>query len=157
MLTADYVQGLVAEAEGVKVEYIETKIKTEGLTFEKYFTPDTMSVHLKEKVIPMVKRGKPGKFKLQRIGDKTLTREEVQKMIYEIIEAARKTEDTFIEAERGGGVIIQMGTYRIAIARPPFSDGFEITIVRPIVKLTINDYKLSGKLIKRLKERQKGY
>jgi len=156
LLTADYVQGLVAEAEGVKVEYIATEIKTEGLTFEKYFTPETMSVHLKEKVIPMAKRGKPGKFKLQKIGKEVLTKEEVQKMIYEIIEAARKTEDTFIEAERGGGVIIQMGTYRIAIARPPFSDGFEITIVRPIVKLTIDDYKLSGKLIKRLKEKAEG-
>jgi len=156
LLTADYVQGLVAEAEGVKVEYIEPEIKIEGLTFEKYFTPDTMSVHLKEKVIPMVKRGKPGQFKLQKIGDKTLTREEVQKMTYEIIEAARKTEDTFIEAKGGGGVIIQMGTYRIAIARPPFSDGFEITIVRPIVKLTLDDYRLSGKLIKRLKEKAEG-
>ena len=94
LITADYVQGLVAEAEGVKVEYIEPEIKTEGLTFEKYLTPETMSVHLKEKVIPMVKRGKPGKFKLQKVGDKPLAREEVQKMIYEIIEAARKTEDT---------------------------------------------------------------
>jgi len=156
LLTADYVQGLVAEAEGVKVEYIEPEVKTEGLTFEKYFTPETMSVHLKEKVIPMVKRGKPGQFKLQKVGDKTLTREEVQKMIYEIIEAARKTEDTFIEAERGGAVIIQMGTYRIAIARPPFSDGFEITVVRPIVKLTLDDYKLSDKLIKRLDSRAEG-
>jgi len=156
LLTADYVQGLVAEAEGVKVEYIAPEIKTKGLTFEKYFNPETMSVHLKEKVVPMAKRGKPGKFKLQKIGKEPLTKEEVQTMIYEIIEAARKTEDTFIEAERGGGVIIQMGTYRIAIARPPFSDGFEITIVRPIVKLIIDDYKLSGKLIKRLKEKAEG-
>jgi len=156
LVTADYVQGLVAEAEGVKVEYIEQEIKTGGLTFEKYLTPETMSVHLKEKVIPMVKRGKPGQFKLQKIGDKPLTREEVQKMIYEIIEAAKKTEDTFIEAEKGGGVIIQMGNHRIAIARPPFSDGFEITIVRPIVKLTLKDYKLSDKLVKRLGGKAEG-
>jgi ATPase len=156
LLTADYVQGLVAEAEGVKVEYMAPIVKTEDLTFEKYFTPDTMSIHLKEKVIPMAKRGKPGQFKLQKIGDKVLTKDEVQKMIYEIIEAARKTEDTFIEAERGGGVIIQMGTYRIAIARPPFSDGFEITVVRPTVKLTMDDYKLSDKLITRLKEKAEG-
>jgi len=156
LLTADYVQGLVAEAEGVKVEYIEPEIKTEELTFEKYFTPDTMSVHLKEKVVPMAKRGKPGKFQLQKIGKDVLIREEVQKMIYQIIEAARKSEDSFIEAERGGGVIIQMGNYRIAIARPPFSDGFEITIVRPIVKLTLDDYRLSEKLIKRLKTKAEG-
>jgi len=156
LVTADYVQGLVAEAEGVKVEYIAPEIKTEGLTFEQYFTPDTMSVHLKEKVVPMAKRGKPGKFKLQVVGDNPLTREDLQKMMYEIVEAARKAEDTFIEAERGGGLIIQMGNYRIAIARPPFSDGFEITVVRPIVKLTLDDYKLSEKLIKRLKTKAEG-
>jgi len=156
LVTADYVQGLVAEAEGVKVEYIAPEIKTEGLTFENYFTPDTMSVHLKEKVIPMVKRGKPGQFKLQNVGEEPLTREEIQKMTYEIVEAAKKSEDAFIEAERGGGAIIQMGNYRIAIARPPFSDGFEITIVRPIVKLTLDDYKLSTKLIERLKKKAEG-
>jgi len=156
LVTADYVQGLVAEAEGVKVEYIAPEVKTEGLTFEKYFTPDTMSVHLKEKVVPMAKRGKPGEFKLQKIAKETLTREELQKMIYEIVEAARKSEDSFIEAERGGGVIVQMGIYRIAIAKPPFSDGFEITIVRPIVKLSMEDYKMSDKLIQRLKEKAEG-
>jgi ATPase len=156
LVTADYVQGLVAEAEGVKVEYIVPEVKTEGLTFEKYFTPDTMSVHLKEKVVPMAKRGKPGEFKLQKIAKETLTREELQKMIYEIVEAARKSEDSFIEAERGGGVIVQMGIYRIAIAKPPFSDGFEITIVRPIVKLSMEDYKMSDKLISRLKEKAEG-
>jgi ATPase len=156
LMTADYVQGLVAEAEGVKVEYIQPEIKTEGLTFEKYFTPDTMSVHLKEKVIPMAKRGKPGDFKLQKIAKELLTREEIQKMAYEIVEAARKSEDSFIEAERGGGVIVQLNNYRIAIARPPFSDGFEITIVRPIIKLRIEDYKMSDKLIKRLREKAEG-
>ena len=155
LLTADYVQALVGEAEGVSVEYIPPEVK-ETLSFEKFFTPDTMSVHLKENVVPMAKRGKPGNFTLQKIGDKPLAKEEIQRMIHEIIEAARKSEDTFIEAERGGSVIIQMGVYRIAIARPPFSDGFEITVVRPIVKLTLDDYKLSEKLIKRLKEKAEG-
>jgi ATPase len=156
LLTADYVQGLVAEAEGVQVEYIAPEVKTEGLTFEKYFTPNTMSVHLKEKVVPMAKRGKPGKFDLLKIDDKVLLRDEIEKMIYEIVEAARKSEDSFIEAERGGSVIVQLGVYRIAIARPPFSDGFEITIVRPIIKLTLKDYRLSDKLISRLKGKAEG-
>lgn len=49
-----------------------------------------------------------------------------------------------------------MGTYRIAIARPPFSDGFEITVVRPTIKLTMDDYKLSDKLITRLREKAEG-
>lgn len=157
LLTADYVQSLVGEAEGVKTKYLPPE-EEEGkeLVFEKYFTPDTMSVHLKENVQPMAKRGKPGQFKLQVIDDKVLTKEQMQNIIQEIVENARKTEDTFIEAERGGSTVIQMGNNRIAIARPPFSDGFEVTIVRPIVKLTLDDYKLSDKLKERLKTKAEG-
>jgi len=157
LVTADYVQSLTGEAEGVKTEYLPPEEQIRGdLVFEKYFTPDTMSVHLKENVRPMAKRGKPGKFKLQTIDDKALTKEQMKKIIEEIIEGARKTEDTFIEAERGGSTIIQMGNNRIAIARPPFSDGFEVTIVRPIIKLTLDDYRLSEKLKERLKTKAEG-
>jgi ATPase len=45
---------------------------------------------------------------------------------------------------------------RIAITRPPFSDGFEITAVRPVADVTLNDYRLSEKLLKRLKGRAEG-
>jgi len=154
-LTADYVQALVGEAEGLRVKHIAPRFDITKLTFKKYFTPDTMSVHLKEGVEAMAKRGKPGKFKLERMGEK-LTRKELKKMIQEIVSTARKSEDSFIESERGGALVIQMENYRIAIARPPFSDGFEITIVRPTVKLTLKDYKLSEKLMKRLKIKAEG-
>lgn len=156
LLTADYVQALTGEAEGVKTEYIPPEVVVKELSFEKYFTPDTMSVHLKENVIPMAKRGKPGKFELVKIDKEPLTKEILQKMIYEIIEYARSSDNAYIEAESGGAVIIQLNEYRIAIARPPFSDGFEITIVRPVVKLTLQDYKLSNKLIERLREKAEG-
>jgi ATPase len=49
-----------------------------------------------------------------------------------------------------------LGNYRIAIARPPFSDGLEVTIVRPIIKMNLEDYKLTPKLLQRLKERAEG-
>ncbi|MBD3156084.1 MAG: ATPase, partial [Candidatus Aenigmarchaeota archaeon] len=158
LLTADYVQSLVGEVEGVKTEYmppVEEEEKKE-MTFEKYFTPETMSVHLKENVKPMAKRGKPGNFQLKVIGENVLTKQQMENIIQEIVENAKKTEDTFIEAERGGSTVIQMGNNRIAIARPPFSDGFEVTIVRPIVKLTLEDYKLSTKLKERLKTKAEG-
>ncbi|MBS3051877.1 MAG: Flp pilus assembly complex ATPase component TadA [Candidatus Aenigmarchaeota archaeon] len=156
LLTADYVQGLVGEAEGVLTAYTPPDIEIKQLPFEKYFTSDTMSLHLKEDVVPMAKRGKPGQFLLTKIGSKPLTKDELQKMIHETVESAKSSPDTFIEAEGGGAVIIQHGTYRIAIARPPFSDGFEITVVRPIVKLSLEDYKLSQKLMQRLKEKAEG-
>jgi ATPase len=156
LYTCDYVQALVAEAEGVKVKYFEVPVKTSGLKFENFFTEDTISVHLKENCVPLAKRGKPGNFNLVEIGDKKLTYDEINEIIKEISEAARISEHGSIEINRSGALVIQLGNYRIAIARPPFSDGLEVTIVRPIVKLKLEDYKLSDKLIQRLKEQAEG-
>ena len=156
LYTADYVQALVAEAEGVKVEHISPPIKTTGLKFEQYFTPDTLSVHLKENVLPLAKRGKPGNFKLVKLSDKRLEEEEIKDIIREVSEATRISEEGYVEISRAGALVLQLGNYRIAIARPPFSDGLEVTIVRPIVKLTLQDYKLSDKLMKRLEESAEG-
>jgi len=156
LYTCDYVQALVAEAEGVKVKYFEIPVKTSGLKFEDFFTEDTISVHLKENCVPLAKRGKPGNFKLVEVGDKKLTYEEISEIIKEISEAARISEQGSVEINRSGATVIQLGNYRIAIARPPFSDGLEVTIVRPIVKLSLEDYKLSDKLLQRLREEAAG-
>ncbi|MCD6482962.1 MAG: Flp pilus assembly complex ATPase component TadA [Candidatus Aenigmarchaeota archaeon] len=156
LVTADYVQALVAEAEGVDVLYIPADIKTINLTFEEFFDSKTMSVHLKEGVPPYAKRGKPGKFKLVKLRDKPLTREEIENIIKEIVEAARVDEKSSFEIIRNHAMVIQFQNYRIAIARPPFSDGLEVTIVKPIVKLRLEDYKLSERLLKRLKEKAEG-
>ena len=45
---------------------------------------------------------------------------------------------------------------RIVITRPPFSSSEEITIVRPIVKLSLDDYKLSEKLKERIEKKAEG-
>jgi ATPase len=156
LLTSDYVQALVAEAEGIKVKYVPSKPKVKELEFEKYFTKDTLSVHLKEGAIPMAKRGKPGEFTLVKVSDEPYTRDKLEEIAREIMEAVRVREDGFVEMSRSGATLIQLGDYRVAIARPPFSDGMEITIVRPLVKLTINDYNFPERLIRRLKERAEG-
>ncbi|MEM5834545.1 MAG: PINc/VapC family ATPase [Candidatus Aenigmatarchaeota archaeon] len=156
LVTADYVQALVAEAEGLEVLYIAPEVKVTGLKFEKFFTPDTLSVHLKEKVPPLAKRGKPGRFELVKIREEPCTSEEIEEIIREISEATRISEEGYVEVARAGATVLQLGNYRIAIARPPFSDGLEVTIVRPIVKLRLEDYKLSEKLMQRLKEKAAG-
>ncbi len=156
LFTGDYVLYLVAEAEGVKVRYITPPERKGPLTFERYFEKDTLSVHLKEGVPPMVKRGRPGRFKLLKAGERPLSREELESMMSEILERARTDDKAFIEIKTGGATVVQLGQYRIAMARPPFSDGLEITIVRPIVKLTLEDYDLSERLIERLKKKAEG-
>lgn len=156
LLTADYVQALVAEAYGVQVKYVPGQVRTTDLTFEKLFTPDTSSIHLKEGTKPLAKRGKPGKFELIQINDALSTTEEIEQIIREITEAARVSREGFVEINRGGAMVIQLGQFRIAITRPPFSDGLEVTIVRPVVSLTLQDYHLSSKLMEKLATRAEG-
>lgn len=156
LLTADYVQALVAEASGVEVKHVPGEVKITDLTFEKYFTPDTSSIHLKEGTRPLAKRGMPGKFDLVRLSENPISLEEIEQIIRELTEAARVSREGFVEINRAGALVIQLGRFRIAITRPPLSDGLEVTIVRPVVSLTLQDYRLSSKLMERLATRAEG-
>ena len=156
LITADRVQALVAQAMGMSVIYIPPKKEEAKLRLEDFFDDVTMSVHLKEGVPPRAKKGVPGKWVLVDIGDKPLSREDLESLAREIIEAAKRRPDGFIEIDRAGSTIVQLGQYRIVITRPPLSDGWEITIVRPLRKLRLEDYKLPAKVLKRLEERAEG-
>jgi ATPase len=156
LMTADYVQALVAEAQGIKSRHIRAPTKTTDLEFEKFFDEETMSVHLKENVEPMAKRGKPGGFKLTRLADGKCTYPQLTRIIKEVSEASRVNGAGTVEISRSGATVIQFGLYRIAITRPPFSDGLEITIVRPTVKLALADYNASEKLMERLSGKAEG-
>ncbi len=154
LYTADLVQAEVAKADGLKVVYIETKIEGK-LTFEKYLDKNTMSLHFKEGARPMAKRGEPGKIRLVELRKTPCTKEELQKMGDDIVYVTRHRRGQF-EITMNGAEVIQLGEYRIAITKPPFSNGYEITVVRPIVKLKLEDYKPSKKLVKRLEKQAEG-
>ena len=156
LITADYVQALVAEAQGIEAKHIRTPTKTTDLEFEKYFDDITMSVHLKEGTFPLAKRGKPGNFQLVKIGQEKITSHQLLNIIKEVSEAGRVTGTGSVEISRSGATVIQFGNFRIAITRPPFSDGLEVTIVRPIVRLELEDYNASSKLMERLSGKAEG-
>lgn len=154
LVTADYVQALVAEAEGIKVRYIRKDVKRE-LSFERYIDEQIMSLHMMEDVSIFAKKGKPGAFKLVKVRDEPCTHEELMNMIREISDAARLSPGAN-EISMNGATVIQLGNYRIAITRPPFSDKLEITVVRPTVRLTLDDYRVSKRLMERLKSKAEG-
>jgi ATPase len=156
LVTSDRVQAMVAEAKGIPVKYLKPKRVKLRLKILKYFDDETMSVHLKEKVVPMAKKGTPGKTRLVQLGTRPLGKAQLQKIVLEIIEFAKADSESFIEIERRGATVVQTKQMRISIARPPFSDGYEITAVRPVAYVDLDDYKMSDKLIKRLKERAEG-
>ena len=156
LITADYVQALVAEAQGIKAMHIRTPTKTTDLEFEKYFDNTTMSVHLKEGTFPMAKRGKPGNFQLVKISQEKSTYHQLLNITREVSEASRVTGMGSVEISRSGATVLQFGNFRIAITRPPFSDGLEVTIVRPIIRLELEDYNPSNKLMERLSGKAEG-
>lgn len=155
LVTADYVQALVAEAEGVDVEHIPQPVRKK-LTLEKFFTSYTQSVHLKVGIPPLAKIGKPGKVHLVKIRKKICDEDEIKTIINEIMYKVRMDENAFIEISKHGAMVIQMGQYRIAITMPPFSDRLELTAVRPIAKVRLEDYKLHKELENGLIEKTKG-
>jgi len=115
-----------------------------------------MSVHLKQGSIPKAKRGLPGQFGLEEIGDEPMEKDEIEELIQETIEKAELSDDGLMEMEKEGATVLQIGRYRIAIARPPFSEAPEITAVRPVAKVGLEDYDLSDKLMERLDETAEG-
>jgi len=155
LITADLVQAESAKAVGVTVIYLEPTT-TETIEIEKFFDSTSMSVHLKENTIPFAKRGKPGAWELKQIQKTKLTQEDVQRIAKEIIEKSRIEKNAFIEISRRGSTIVQYKNYRIVIVKPPVSDGWEITAVKPLKSFQLDDYKLPEKIINRLKERASG-
>jgi len=156
LYTSDYTQYLVAEAEGVAARHIRVVEERGEPTFQRYFTEDTMSLHLKVGAPPVAKRGRPGAFRLVKLRDEPYTREEADSLINEVMWLSQHRAEASIEIARSGAMVIQIGQYRVSITRPPFSDDVEITVVRPIARLTIHDYRLSDKLLKRLSTKAEG-
>lgn len=156
LITSDKVQYSVAEAKGMKCQFIKQDLKAKKLKLESFFDAQTMSVHLRENVPPSAKRGKPGAWDFLELRKELLTQEEIQEVSREIIEEAKVRKDAFIEIEREGSTIVQLANYRIVITKPPFADAWEITAVRPVKKLSLPDYKLSEKLQQRIAEQAEG-
>ncbi|WP_049986370.1 PINc/VapC family ATPase [Halobellus rufus] len=157
LLTSDVVQAEVARAKGLDVEYVEPRTRgSGGLVIEDFFDEQTMSVHLKTGTKPKAKRGAIGEMHYQTIDEEVTDEATMKEWADDIENTARSSPDGFLELSEPGMSIVQFRDYRIAVARPPFADGIEITAVRPIVKTDLDDYEFADELRDRLKERQRG-
>jgi ATPase len=156
LMTSDKVQSRVAEAKGIKLLHIKKEDKEIKIKLETFFDQTTMSVHLRDNVNPVAKKGRPGNWDFVEIRNTPIVKDEIQDIAREIVEEAEKRRDGFVEIERPGSTIVQLGLYRIVICRPPFADGWEITAVKPVKQLNLDDYKMSEKLTKRVAEQAEG-
>jgi ATPase len=113
-------------------------------------------VYLKERVCPSAKKGTINDMKLVKIREQPTSEYELRALAQEILERAKRDPDGFIEVEKRGITVVQIGSMRIAIARRPFSDGMEITAVRPIVDVALKDYTKADIITKRITSEKRG-
>jgi ATPase len=140
-ITSDVVQAEVARAKGLDVVYLKPQIEGFApLGIDKFFDEHTITVYLKERVPPMARKGTVKEMQLIRLREQPMSDYELRNLSQEILERAKRDPDGFIEIERRGITVVQIGSMRIAIARRPFSDGMEITAVRPIADITLDSF-----------------
>jgi len=122
---------------------------------EKLFTDNTTSVHIKANNNVLAKVGSPGNWQLTTLEYK-FTKEELMNIINDII----NNKEALIEIDRENTKVIQLNRYRIVIVLPPVSEEIEITIAKPIRRLTLEDYlkesSVSDLLRKRIEKQAEG-
>ncbi|MBA4734632.1 MAG: Flp pilus assembly complex ATPase component TadA [Candidatus Poseidoniales archaeon] len=128
---------------------------------EQLLEEDVHTIFLKADCPPRVKRGTIGQLKLIELdvedGDwDNLKLESLQETLQTVVEENQHRSDCFLEINRKGCQVLQLGDLRVTCASPPFSDAREITVVRPVAKLSLSDYDLDPKIVERLSNHHRG-
>lgn len=155
LVTCDPITARLAQSVGVEVIY---DLPPPPLDVEALFSVDVMSVHLKEGLPPRVKRGTPGRWKLEDVSDKPMSREDLELVLAHLMREAYKSfgVDSFLEIDKPGVKIFQLRDFRIVATRPPLSDGFELTVVKPVMRKSLKDYNLPREVIMRIENHAEG-
>ncbi|MBS74118.1 MAG: hypothetical protein CMA91_07745 [Euryarchaeota archaeon] len=129
---------------------------------ESLLASDVHTLFLKADCPPRTKAGGIGNLKLSEVDGaddgewNNLRLESLQEELISLVDENQDRSDCFLEIDRKGCQVIQLGDLRISCAWPPFADAREITIVRPVAKLSISDYDIDPKLISRLSDHHRG-
>lgn len=119
-------------------------ISGNGSVLDKYFDETTMSVHFKEGTAVISKKGKPWAW--QSVKWAVISKDELTMLTNEVIAEAWSRADSMLEISKTYSKVCQNGPYRIVIVSQPLSDGLEMTVVKPVVKLDLSDYNLDPKI-----------
>jgi len=121
---------------------------------------DVQTVFLKAACPPRVKRGDITSLRLEEIESDdewdNIRLESIQEVLLDLVNQNNDRPDCFLEIDRKGCQVIQLGDLRVTMAWPPFSDSREITIVRPVAKLRLSEYELDQRLVDRLSNHHRG-
>jgi len=155
LFTADYIQHLTANATGISSVHIRSPVSA-SFNIENYFDDRSMSVHLIEGVEPLAKKGTPGEFTLEKISDNKLDKQTLNQIMNFLFSTENNKKISNIEISFDGCYVVMYKNLRIVITQPPVSNKIEITAVRPIKKLSLQDYQLDTNLVDRLSKEAEG-
>ena len=139
-----------------KTKMSENAVNNVGFVLDHYFDEQTMSLHLKANRPILRKKGKPGERKPVVDPNEIMTKEGLLALIDELFREVETREDAFLEINRELSKVLQVGPYRIVIVYAPLSDGIEMTVVRPVKKMTIEEYNLDPELFDLLRNKAQG-
>jgi ATPase len=128
----------------------------EGSLLAAYFEEGVLSVHLKEGCRPMAKRGSVEAVELVELSEDVLEWTDLQDMLDQVLSLAEGHTGSSVEIEHEGGLVVQLGPFRVAAAMPPFSDGLEITAVCQVRQLELEEYDLDPILVQHLEDYHRG-
>ena len=116
------------------------------------------TVFLKADCPPRVKRGHITELEvveLEMEAFSSSTIEEISQGLDITLEQHSETRgDCFVEIDRHGCKVMQVGDLRVTISWPPFSDGWEMIVVRPVAQPDLDDYNLDENLLKLIADLQ---
>ena len=135
LYTSDYVQALVAEAEGIPVRYIEPYQRPEEPAYKSYLRPDVVNLYLRDGERPYAEVLRDGRLEVVMLNDESCSEELLNEVLEEVMAVARVKEDADIIMLRPETVVLEMDDYRIKVAKPPLSDKMEAMIQRSILRL----------------------
>ena len=123
---------------------------------DKYFDETTMSLHLKVNRPILRKKWTPWNWNPVVDPNEIMTKEMFDDLIDQLFKEVETREDAFLEINRELSKVLQIGPYRIVIVYPALSDGLELTAVKPVKKMTIEEYNLDPELFNLLRNKSKG-
>ncbi|MEM2188317.1 MAG: hypothetical protein QXG35_03180 [Nitrososphaerota archaeon] len=139
LYTSDYVQALVAEAEGIPVKYIEPYRRPEEPAYKKYLGPDVVSLYLRDGMRPRADVLRDGRLETMILDDEPCDENLLNEVLEEVMAVARVRERADVIMLRPEAVILETGDYRIRIVKPPLSDRMEAVIQKNILDLVSED------------------
>ncbi len=117
------------------------------------------TIFLKADCPPRVKAGHITELRLREVEEEPWSRARIEALaddLTTIVEDHQHRSDCFVEIEREGCRILQVGDLRTTCAWPPFADAWEITVVRPVARLSLDEYEIAEDLVDRLSDHHRG-